>query len=64
MGLNLCKEWTRLTLPETHVLTKDCEAWQKLFREINGAFTTNHEGKKGQSVHWSKISQKRKGSNR
>ena len=31
-----------LTLPETHVLTKDREAWQKLVREINGAPTTNN----------------------
>ena len=36
------KEWTGLTLPETHVLTKDREAWQKLVREINGAPTTNN----------------------
>ena len=27
------KELTGLTLPETHVLTKDREAWQKLVRE-------------------------------
>ena len=34
------KEWTGLTFPETHVLIKDREAWQKLIREINGAPTT------------------------
>ena len=39
-------EWTG-ELPETHVLTKDREAWQKLVREINDAPTNNNgQGKK------------------
>ena len=40
--MSVVKEWTGLTLPDTHVLTKDREAWQKLVREINGCPTTNN----------------------
>lgn len=36
------KDWTKLTIAETHQLTKDREAWRTLVREINGAPTTNN----------------------
>ena len=44
------KEWTGLTLPETHVLTNDREAWQKLVREINGAPKTKVKEKMVQTL--------------
>ena len=41
------QNWTKLTIAETHELTKDREAWRTLVREINGAPTTNtSKGKK------------------
>ena len=36
------KDWAKLTIAETHQLTKHREAWRTLVREINGASTTNH----------------------
>ena len=35
------KDWTKLTIAETHQLTENREAWRTLVREINGGPTTN-----------------------
>ena len=47
-------DWTKLTIAETHQLTKDSardrEAWRTLVREINGAPTTNTG--KGKNIYF------------
>ena len=43
------KAWTGLTLTETHVLTKDREAWQKLVRVINTSIYEQQRKEKKQN---------------